>query len=177
MGAFSQVSTCPTCDGMGKIFSKKCHKCSGEGRIKQQEKIQVDIPAGISSGQTISLQGQGEAGERGAQNGDLYVNVHVKPHSIFQRKGNDIVSKQRISFSQAVLGDKIDVKTIEGSVHMKVPAGTQSAETFRIKGKGVPQLGRSGLRGDHLITVIVDVPKNPSREQKKIIEDLGKAGL
>lgn len=176
-GSFQQVSTCPTCFGGGKTYSKKCHKCAGEGRVKEQRSIHIEIPAGISDGQTISLQGQGEAGERGAANGDLYVTVHVKQHSRFERKGDNIISKEHISFSQAVLGDKINVATIEGAVHMKIPAGTQSGEIFRIKGQGVPQLGRSGRRGDQLVTVVVDIPKNPSRQQKKIIEDLKKSGL
>lgn len=175
-GTIQQVTTCPTCQGIGKTFSKKCHKCGGDGRVKEQQSIHIDVPAGIDDGQTLSLQGQGEAGERGAKGGDLYVTVHVKSHQKFVRKGNDILSKEHIAFSQAVLGDKIEVQTISGKVKMKVPAGTQSGEVFRIKGEGVPHLGRSG-KGDQMVTIIVDVPKSPTREQKKIIEDLGKAGL
>jgi len=175
-GSFQQVSICPACEGMGKIYSKKCHKCNGNGRVKEQETIQIDIPAGIADGQTISLQGYGEAGERGGSSGDLYVTVHVRSHSKFKRKGNDIFSTERISFSQAVLGGKISVPTIDGQVIMKIPSGTQSEETFRIKGQGVPQLGRGG-RGDQIVTIIVNIPKNPTREQKGIIEDLGKTGL
>lgn len=175
-GSFAQVVTCPTCQGIGKTFSQKCHKCHGDGRVKEQQKIHIDIPAGISNGQTISLQGQGEAGERGARSGDLYVNVHVKNHDKFQRKANDINSAEHIRFSQATLGDKIVVETVEGKVSMKIPSGTQSGEIFRIKGKGVPILGRSG-RGDQLVKIIVDVPKSPSREQKRIIEEMGNIGL
>jgi len=122
------------------------------------------------------MQGQGEAGERGGRSGDLYVNVHVLPHKIFERKANDINSTEHIRFSQATLGDKIIVETIDGKVNMKIPSGTQSGEIFRIKGKGVPILQRSG-RGDQLVKIIVDVPKSPNREQKRVIEDLGKAGL
>ena len=122
------------------------------------------------------MQGYGEAGERGAQSGDLYVNVHVKSHSKFQRKGNNIFSTEHISFSQAVFGDKISVQTVEGRVTMKIPSGTQSGEIFRIKGQGVPQLERSG-RGDQMVTIVVDIPKSPTREQKRIIEDLEDAGL
>ena len=172
-GSFAQVSNCPTCSGSGKTYSKKCHKCAGEGRIKEDQKISVDIPAGISSGQTISVRGQGEAGEKGAQSGDLYVNVYVKPHPKFKRDNDNIISSEHISFSQATLGDKIKVETIEGDVTMKVPQGTQSGELFRIKGKGVPSL-RGSSRGDHLVKIVVDVPKKLSREQKKLIEDLGK---
>lgn len=176
-GTIAQTVVCPTCKGVGKTYSKKCHKCDGEGRVKENQNIHIDIPAGISDGQTISLQGQGEAGERGAASGDLYVTVHVKSHQKFQRKGNNILSTEHVSFSQATLGDKINVQTIEGQVNMKIPSGTQSGEIFRIKEKGVPELGRSGRRGDQLVTIIVDIPKNPTREQKRIIEELGKLGL
>lgn len=175
-GTFQQVTTCYNCNGTGKIFSKKCHKCAGEGRFKDKQEISIDIPAGISDGQTLSLQGYGEAGERGADSGDLYVNVHIKKHKSFQRKGDDIYSKQNISFAQAALGDKVAVETINGIVQMKIPSGTQSGEIFRIKGKGVPHLQRSG-RGDHMITIVVNIPKNISRDQKKALENLKELGL
>ena len=106
-GTIAQVSTCPTCHGSGKTYSKKCHKCGGDGRVREQQTVHIDIPAGISDGQTLSLQGQGEAGERGAASGDLYVTVHIRPHDRFQREGNNILSTEHISFSQAALGDKI----------------------------------------------------------------------
>ena len=176
-GSFQQVSICPTCEGSGKTYSKKCHKCNGSGRIKEQQNVKIEIPAGIADGQTISLQGYGEAGEKGAGSGDLYVIVHVKQHNKFERKGNNILSTEHISISQAVLGDKINIKTIEGQVTMKIPSGTQSGEIFRIKGQGVPYLGQSGNRGDQMVTIIVDIPKSPTREQKNIIEDLKKTGL
>ena len=176
-GTFSQVATCDTCAGAGKVYAQKCHKCRGEGAVKEQQTVKIDVPTGISDGQTISLQGYGEAGERGAQSGDLYVTVHVKPHPKFERKGNNVLSEEHIKYSQAVLGDKIDVQTIEGYVKMKIPSGTQSGEIFRIKGQGIPELGRRGYRGDQLVKVIVNIPKNPSRPQKKIIEELGKNGL
>jgi len=175
-GSFSQVAACSTCGGSGKIISKKCHKCGGDGRVKEQRKVGIDIPAGISHGQTISIHGMGEAGERGAASGDLFVVVHVKPQESFVREGNNIVSKRKITFSQAALGDKIDVETIDGNITMKVPAGTQSGEVFRIKGKGVPELRKSS-RGDHLVKITVEIPKNLSRAQRKIVEELGKEGL
>lgn len=175
-GTIMQTATCNACHGTGRTFSQKCHKCKGDGRVREQQTIKIQIPAGIDDGQTISLQGHGEAGERGSANGDLYVTVHVKKHTKFTRKANDILSQEHVKFSQAVLGDKINVQTINGNVKMKIPAGTQSGETFRIKGEGIPELGRSHRRGDQLVKVIVDVPKNPSRQQKKIIEELSKAG-
>ncbi len=176
-GSFEQASLCTTCSGVGRVFSQKCHKCKGDGRIREQQSIQVDVPAGISDGQTISIQGYGEAGERGAAAGDLYVTVHVKAHPKFERKGNNILSEEHIKFSQAVLGDKIDVQTIDGYIKMKVPNGTQSGEIFRIKGEGVPQLGRASSRGDQLVKIIVDVPKKLSSVQKKLMENLQKESL
>ncbi len=176
-GSFSQAYVCPSCQGAGKTFSEKCHKCHGEGRVKQARKIPVDIPAGISDGQTVSMQGFGEAGERGAQSGDLYITVHVSAHNKFTREGNNLLSSEHIKFSQAAMGDKVNIETIDEIVKMKIPSGTQSGEMFRIKGHGVPNIGRSGSRGDHLVKIIVDVPKNTSREQKRIIEQLQKEGL
>lgn len=175
-GSFSQVSTCQTCQGSGRIYSKKCRKCGGDGRVKESKKVSVNIPAGISEGQTISVRGEGEAGERGASNGDLYVNIYVKPHPKFKREKNNIVSIEHIPFSQAVLGGKIEVETIDESVIMKIPAGTQSGELFKIRGMGIPSL-QGESKGDYLVKIIVDVPKSVSRQQKKIIEDLGKLGL
>ncbi|MFC1756319.1 molecular chaperone DnaJ [Patescibacteria group bacterium] len=171
LGAFTQVSKCSTCKGKGKTFSKKCHKCKGDGRVKQQQTIRVEIPAGIQNGQAISVSGKGEAGESGAPSGNLYVAVHIKPHEKFQRDGNNIITEEHISFSQAVLGDRTLIDTVEGDVKMKIPSGTQSGEIFRVKGKGVPHLGRNG-KGDHWVKIIVDIPKKISREQKRIIEEL-----
>lgn len=171
LGSFSQVSTCPTCKGAGEIYSEKCKRCGGDGRIKAEENIEVDIPAGIQDGQTVSLEGQGEAGEQGAPSGNLYLNIRVTPHHKFKREGNTIISNEHITFSQAVLGDKIMVDTINGKIKMKIPTGTQSGEVFKIRDEGVPFLDRRG-RGDHLVKIIVDIPKNPSRKQKELIEEL-----
>jgi molecular chaperone DnaJ len=141
--------------------------------MQKSQTVKVDIPAGIQSGQAISLAGQGEAGEAGAHAGDLYVVVRVKLHPYFDRKGDDVFSTAEITFSQAVLGDKIEVETLEGDVVMKIPAGTQSGEIFRIRDKGIPHLQKWG-KGDHMVKIIVDIPKKLSREQKKLIEALGK---
>lgn len=172
-GAIAQVVTCPTCQGKGKTFSQKCRKCGGDGRVKGEAEISIDVPAGIQDGQSLSLQGQGEAGSQGGRSGDLIVAVHVLPHKKFKRKGDDILSEENISFAKASLGAKISVETIDGPVVMKVPEGTQSGEVFRIKDKGVPFLQRRG-RGSHLVKIIVDVPKRLSRDQKRLIEELGK---
>ncbi len=171
LGSFSQVGTCPECKGEGAVYDKKCSKCGGDGRVKEERRVKIKIPAGIENGQTISLQGQGEAGERGAQSGDLYVNIHVRPHEKFSRKSNDIFSTEFIHFTVAVLGGKAEIDTIDGKLILKIPAGTQSGETFRIKGKGVPDLSGRGT-GNHLVKVVVRVPKKLSREQKELLEKL-----
>jgi molecular chaperone DnaJ len=172
-GAIAQVVTCPTCHGKGKTFSEKCHKCGGDGKVNGDVEIPIEIPSGIEDGQSLSLQGQGEAGSQGGRNGDLIVAVHVLPHQKLKRKGDDIISDEHINFANATLGSKISVETIDGPVIMKVPEGTQSGEIFRIKDKGVPFLQRRG-RGSHLVKIVVDVPKKLSREQKRLIEELGK---
>jgi molecular chaperone DnaJ len=172
-GTIAQTVTCPNCQGKGKIYSKKCHKCGGDGKVKGEVEIPIDIPAGIQDGQSLSLQGQGEAGSQGGRSGDLIVAIHVLPHPKFKRKGDDILSDEKITFAQAVLGGKISVETIDGPVVMKVPEGTQSGEVFRIKDKGVPFLQRRG-RGSHLVKIVVNIPKKLSREQKRVIEELGK---
>ena len=171
-GAFSQVSVCPECHGEGKVYEKKCSKCGGDGRVKEEQKIKLKVPAGISSGQTISVQGAGEAGEKGAVPGDLYVTIHVLSHKKFVRKGDDILTNEEISFTLAALGGEIPVETMYGNLILKIPAGTQSGETFRIKGKGVPDVHGRGI-GNHLIRVVVKIPKKLSREQKRLIEELG----
>jgi molecular chaperone DnaJ len=170
-GSFSQIITCPDCAGLGKRISQKCKKCGGDGRIKAEQEIKIEIPAGIADGQTISLEGQGEAGEIGAPNGDLLVNVHIVPHAKFKREGSNITSQEFITFSQAVLGDKISIETIDGQMRMKIPAGTQSGEIFRVRDEGIPYLQKNG-RGDHLVKIIVKIPKNISREQRELVEKL-----
>lgn len=174
-GSFSQVSTCPECQGEGKIYSKKCSKCGGDGRVKEEQKITINIPAGIADGQTISLSGQGEAGEKGAQAGDLYVVVHIRNHPKFSRKDNDILSTEYIPFSLAAIGGETEVETLVGRLILKIPAGTQSGEIFRIKGKGIPDLHGRGI-GNHLVKIIVKIPKRLTREQKRLVEELGKLG-
>lgn len=170
-GAMSQVVVCDRCQGKGKTYAERCHTCHGAGRTQREETVSIDIPAGISDGQTLSLGGYGAAEEMGSRAGDLYVNVHVRPHETLVRKGDDIVSQYAMSFAEATLGAKVSIETIEGEVIMKIPAGTQPGEVFRIKGKGVPHLQRHG-RGDHLVSVTLAVPKKLSSEEKRLIEAL-----
>ena len=173
LGTIAQEAVCYKCMGKGKVFSEKCSKCKGEGVHKSETKISVSVPAGIDNGQTISIRGEGEAGKNGAPNGDLFVTVHVKNHSKFKREEDNIISQENISFSQAVLGDKIEVETIDGKIMMKIPAGTQSGEIFRIKNAGVPHL-RGGGRGHHLVKVNVIIPRKISRREKELIIELGR---
>lgn len=170
-GTFAQEVACDRCHGKGKIYSKKCRTCGGAGRFQKEEALSVEIPAGVEDGQTLSVSGLGAVGEFGAPAGDLFITVHVRPHDSFKRQRDDITSRVSIGFSQAALGDTLSVETIDGLVKMKIPAGTQSGEVFRIKGKGVPHFGRFG-HGDHLITITVVIPKKLSSEEKKAIERL-----
>ena len=171
LGTFSQVSACPECRGEGKISEKKCKICAGSGTKKKNENIKIKIPAGIGDGQSIRLEGLGESGERGGEAGDLYVRVHVKPHQKFERDGDDVRSEEKISFSQAALGDKIAVETVDGEVKLKIPAGTQSGEIFRLKGKGIKHLSHFG-HGDQYVKIQVLTPKNLSREERELFERL-----
>jgi len=175
-GSFSQVSECPECHGEGKVYEKKCSKCGGDGRVREEQKIELKIPAGIADGQTMSVKGQGEAGEKGAPAGDLYVNVRVLPHKKFKRKGQDILSMEYAPFSVATLGGKIEIETISGNLILKIPAGTQSGEVFRIKGEGVPELNGRGV-GNQLVTVVVKVPKSLTKEQKDLLNKLSDTGI
>ncbi len=175
-GTFSQMQVCQTCHGQGKRYSKQCHACQGVGRVTGEESIDVDIPAGIGDGQTISIPGKGAAGERGAPSGDLFLTVHVRPHASFERRGEHILSKLDIGFSLATLGGSVNVDTVYGPVKMKIPAGTQPGEVFRIRGKGLKSVRGWGA-GDHLVTVNVRVPKKLSKEEETLVRELGKSGL
>lgn len=173
LGSFSQMAICPDCQGEGKTYEKKCRACGGDGRVRKEQEIEINVPAGISDGQTISLRGAGEAGGKGGENGDLFVLIHVRNHKKFSRSGNDILSSEEISFPLAALGGEIEIETISGSLILRIPSGTQSGETFRIKEKGVPDLHGRG-KGNHLVKIIVSIPKKLSREQKRLIEELGR---
>lgn len=171
LGAFRSVGVCPECNGEGKKVSKKCKVCSGDGRVRKTEQMKVKIPAGINEGETIRITGKGETGVRGAGTGDLFITIRVEPDPDFKRDGDDIHSEAAISFAQAALGDKVPVKTLDGEVALKIPAGTQSAKVFRLKGEGVPHL-RSRGRGDHLVTVTIVTPSHLTHEQRQLLERL-----
>jgi molecular chaperone DnaJ len=172
-GFFHVRQACPTCHGAGQKFEKVCAKCHGEGRLNETAKINVRIPAGVDTGNKLRSAGNGEAGVMGGEAGDLYIVVHVREHEIFERQGDDLYCEIPIKFTLAALGGTIHVPTMEGKASLKIPGGTQSGTTFRLKGRGMPHL-RGGAQGDQLIKVQVEVPTSLSSEQKKILEEFGR---
>jgi molecular chaperone DnaJ len=175
-GAFQTAATCSACHGQGKVPEKPCRACSGEGSVAKDQMISLSIPAGISDGETLKISGSGEAGLRGASAGDLYVHLRVSKDSRFVREGNDVLSEVFAPYSVCALGGTIAIDVVGGSSDLAIPGGTQSGTVLKMKGKGFPFLHGHG-RGDHLVTVYPDVPVRPSREQKKILEDLKGLGL
>ncbi|OIO20099.1 MAG: molecular chaperone DnaJ [Candidatus Magasanikbacteria bacterium CG1_02_32_51] len=171
LGAMQSVVTCQRCQGSGQIPKKVCKHCSGKGVVHSDSKYKVKIPAGISDGEMIRLSEKGESAGVGSNPGDLYVRVHVKSENGFERQGFDIFTAINISYPQAVLGDKVEINTLEGKKNLIIPEGTISGQKFKLKGLGVPRLQRSG-KGDQYVTVIIDVPKKISKKVKKILEEL-----
>jgi len=169
-GFFSISRTCPRCGGKGTINTNPCAKCKGSSLSRASKKIMVKIPAGIENGQTLKLNGEGNAGTEGGRFGDLYVTVKVKEHMFFKRDGIDLYCEVPISLSQAILGDEIQIPTIEGKVKMKIPEGTQSGKVFRLSNKGVYKLG-SYTRGAQLVKIIVETPVKINKDQKKILKN------
>ncbi len=168
-GFFSMVQPCPDCNGTGQIVKNPCPACGGDGRVEKTSKIKVRIPAGVDTGSRLRMPGQGEAGLRGSENGDLYIVIHIKQHPIFERHDSDLYCEVPISFVKATLGGQLTVPTMEGRANVSVPAGTASGKVFRLKGKGVPDL-RSGTRGDLHARVYVEIPRKLNAEQKKALE-------
>lgn len=174
LGHMQQTSTCPTCKGRGEVPDKICTQCAGKGTEKKQQQIAVKIPPGIKSGSAIRLRERGEAVAGGVR-GDLYVMVRVKPHNKFERAGNDITSSQKIKLAQAVLGDTIEVDTIDGPTKMKIPPGTQSGQVFKLSNHGVTYAMRREGRGNHLVTIEVEIPKKLSTKERQMFEELDRS--
>lgn len=174
LGVFAQSTPCPECYGDGKIAKHPCSECRGEGRTLQTQNLEVSIPAGIFDGQAIRVTGKGEAPPRGGVPGDLYVTVHVQPSSEFTREGNNVRSRVSISFPDAALGTKVSIPTLTGEEQLKITAGTQPGTEFRFESGGFSDLNGGG-KGDHIVTIQVEVPKKLSRQQKQILEDLRSA--
>ena len=167
-GVMQSSSVCTKCRGTGKIIHQPCKTCRGMGNIRRQHKIEINIPAGIDDGQTISKPGAGNAGANGGPAGDLLVTVIVKPHPRFERDGTSVLLEQEISYAQAALGAEVEVPTLDGKVKLTIPEGTQPGAVFRLRGKGIPYLRGSG-RGDQLVSVTVKVPKNLTGSQKELL--------
>ena len=169
-GFFSIQQTCPKCHGSGKMIPEPCPSCSGAGRIKRNKTLEVKIPAGIDNGMRIRSTGNGEPGTNGGPSGDLYVEIHIKPHPVFQREGDDLHCEMPISFSKAALGGEIEVPTLTGKVSFTVPEGTQTGKTFRLKGKGIKGV-RSGYAGDLFCHVVVETPVKLTEKQKDLLRE------
>ena len=175
-GVFQSTSTCRKCRGSGKFIRNECTECDGQGSVKRTRKIDVKIPEGTDNGTNLRIQGGGEQGERGTLAGDLYIVLHVLPHKIFERHGNDIFLKIRIPFTIAALGGEIEVPTLKGKAKLKIPDGTQSNTVFKMKNQGIKDL-HDHYTGDQLIEVIIDVPEKLSKKQRQLLEEFGKEDL
>lgn len=171
-GFFTVARTCGQCRGSGSIISSPCTTCRGSGRVQQQRKLTVKIPAGIASGQRLRLSGEGESGAGGGPAGDLYVVVHVQEHPFFHRDGNDLFCEIPLNYPTLALGGEIAIPTLEGAEAFKIPEGTQSGATFRLRGRGMPDVVSGRARGDLLVTVKVVTPKKLTKEQRKLLEQL-----
>ena len=176
-GSFTSLGTCPECKGEGTIPEKPCNVCKGEGRTKGQETIEINIPAGIDSNQVIRVDGKGEAGRKAGKAGNLFIRIFVKKHNVFDRRGDDLFTFVEINFSQAAMGDNLEMKSLEGtSIVLEVPAGTETGKVLRISGKGIPHFGGYG-RGNMYVEFKVKTPKKLSKKQKELFEQLKKEGI
>ncbi len=173
-GFFTVRQVCPACHGNGTRIEKPCRECRGEGRVNKTAKLNVRVPPGVETGSKLRSAGNGEAGINGGPAGDLYIVIHVKEHEIFERQGDDLFCEIPIKFTLAALGGTIEVPTLSGKASLKIPAGTQSGTTFRLKGRGMPGL-RSGHPGDQLARVLVEVPTHLTPDQRKKLEDFAVA--
>ena len=168
-GSFVTVNACDKCGGKGTIVKEPCPECHGGGRVRRRRKITLKVPAGVDTGNTIPLRGEGEPGTKGGEHGDLFVNLNVLSHKLFKRDGIDVICEIPITFPQATLGAEIDVPTIDGVIKYNIPEGTQGGAIFKIKGKGIPRIRGYG-RGDEIIRVIVEVPKKLNEKQKELLK-------
>jgi molecular chaperone DnaJ len=173
-GKFTQVVVCPTCEGTGKKVASPCTSCGGIGRKRMTRKLNVAIPAGIDSDHPIRLESAGQAGLYGGESGDINIAIDVKPHKFFERRDDNILYNLHINVAQAALGEMIQVPTVHGPADLKIPAGTQSGDTFELKGKGVPHLNHRG-NGNQTVKISVDIPRNLTKKQRELIEELAKS--
>ncbi|MFC2016656.1 DnaJ C-terminal domain-containing protein, partial [Chloroflexota bacterium] len=172
-GRFSNITTCPQCRGEGRIITEPCPQCRGTGKEKRQRSISVKIPAGVEDSSRIRLSGEGNAGARGGPSGNLYLSLSVKQHEFFTRDGDNILYELPINFAQAALGCEVEVPILESNVKLKIPAGSQTRQVFRLKNKGIPNLYGSG-RGDQLVRLLVVTPDSLTKKQRQLFEELAK---
>ncbi len=171
-GIFSTRSVCPECHGEGEVIKNPCRKCRGSGRVLEKKKIKIKIPKGIIDGETLRIRNEGEAGERGASYGDLYIKIRIKEHPVYSREGRDLYLNENFSYPELVLGTERAIPTLEGKIKLKVPKGTEVGELLRIKGYGLPN--PEGRDGDLFVVVGLEIPKKPNRKQKKLLMELMK---
>jgi len=171
LGRMQTTAPCPTCEGDGKIIKDRCLKCHGEGIVKGEEVIKINIPAGVGEGMQLNVAGKGNAARRGGVNGDLLVVIEEHKHQELIRDGNDLIFPLYLSFPQAALGDTVEVPTVEGKVKIKIEPGTQPGKILRLRGKGLPEVNGYG-RGDLLVNINVWIPNKLSRDEQKIIEKM-----
>ena len=171
-GSFTQVSACPTCNGSGEVIEDRCESCGGSGQIQETTKLKITLPAGVDNGTRLRVSSEGDAGLRGGPAGDLYVYLFVSEDPAFKRDGINILSDLRISYLQAILGSKLSIDTVDGPVELEIPAGTQPGTVLPLENHGVPKLGNPVSRGDHLITVQVNIPTRLKPEERELVEKL-----
>ncbi len=174
-GFFSVSTTCPQCRGQGTVITHPCKSCRGTGRTRITKTVQLKIPAGVETGSRLRLRGEGESGDQGGPPGNLYVFIYVDPHEFFERNEDDLYCRVPISFVQAALGGTVEVPTLNGTEKLKIPRGTQSGKTFRLKGKGIPHLRGFG-RGDQIIETVVAIPTNLTRRQEDLLREFARLG-
>ncbi|MEM7793908.1 MAG: molecular chaperone DnaJ [Cyanobacteria bacterium P01_C01_bin.118] len=171
-GSFTQVSACPTCNGTGEVVEDRCEVCGGAGRKQETKKLKITIPAGVDNGTRLRVSNEGDAGMRSGPPGDLYVYLFVKEHSAFKRDGINILSDLKISYLQAILGCDLEVETVDGPVEVQVPSGTQPNTVLTLENRGVPKLGNPVSRGNHLLTIVVDIPTRIKAEERELLAKL-----
>jgi molecular chaperone DnaJ len=173
-GSFTQVSTCPTCNGTGMVIEDKCDACDGKGANQVTKKLKITIPAGVDNGTRLRISQEGDAGQRGGPPGDLYVYLFVNEDEEFQRDGINVLSEIKVSYLQAILGCRLEVNTVDGPVELIIPAGTQPNTVMKLENRGVPRLGNPVSRGDHMLTVLIDIPTKVTPDERELLEKLAK---
>ncbi|MCY7322277.1 MAG: molecular chaperone DnaJ [Phormidesmis sp. CAN_BIN36] len=173
-GSFTQVSVCPTCNGTGQVVEEKCEVCGGDGQRQETKKLKITIPAGVDNGTRLRVSDAGDAGQRNGPPGDLYVYLFINEDAEFQREGINIMSEIKVSYLQAILGSRLEINTVDGAEELTIPPGTQPDTVLTLESRGVPKLGNPVSRGDHLITVSVDIPTRTSVEERELLEKLAK---